>query len=239
MKIMSESLDTVGVLARSVADCALLTEAVTGHSFGNVEAALARPLRIGLCRSSAWDRREPEIDALFDAVCTAASRAGAILCDAELPDEFSTLEAAHAVVMNAESARALGWEMTTHRDRLSPTLRERMEWGLAQPAEAVWEARAKLRRLQDAFAAVMQDIDVLLTPSAPGEAPTGLAWTGGAAFNLIWTALHVPCVTIPAGTGPSNMPLGIQIVAAHRNDARCLQEASWLADGLDRSKPKG
>ena len=232
MKLMSESLDTVGVLARSVADCALLTEAVTDQSFGDVEAALARPLRIGLCRSPAWDRREPETDALFDAVATVAGRAGAILCDAELPDEFSTLEAAHAVVMNAESARALGWEMTTHRDRLSPTLRERMEWGLAQPAEAIWAARATMRQLTDAFAAFMQDIDVLLTPSAPGVAPIGLAWTGDAAFNLIWTALHVPCVTIPAGTGPAGMPLGIQIVAARQNDALCLQAASWLASRL-------
>ena len=78
----------------------------------------------------------------------------------------------------------------------------------------------------------MQDFDILLTPSAPGIAPSGLAWTGDAIFNLLWTALHVPCVTIPAGTGPEGMPLGIQVVATRNNDARCLQAALWLADRL-------
>ncbi len=53
--------------------------------------------------------------------------------------------------MQAESARALGWEMTTARERLSPVLRERMEWGLAQQAAALVEAQAVFRQLQAAF----------------------------------------------------------------------------------------
>lgn len=232
MKLMSESLDTVGVLARSVADCALLTEAVSGLSFGDVSAAPASPLRIGICRSPFWDRRDAETDALFNTVIAAASKAGATIRDAELPQAFAPLEPAHGVVMNVESARSLGWEMTTHRDHLSPELRERMEWGLAQPASALVAARKVMRQLQNAFDDFMQDFDVLLTPSAPGIAPSGLAWTGDAIFNLIWTALHVPCVTVPAGTDSGGMPLGIQIVAARNNDAGCLQAASWLADQL-------
>ena len=232
MKLMSESLDTVGVFARSVADCALLTEAVSGSVFGNVEAEPERKLRIGVCRSPMWDRREPETERVMEIAVAAATRAGAVVRDFELPPSFAPLEAAHTLVMNAESARALGWEMTSHRDQLSPTLRERMEWGLAQPAAALAEARTVFRDLQRGFDTIMDDLDVLLTPSAPGVAPTGLEWTGDASFNLLWSALHVPCVTVPCGTGPGGMPLGVQILAARNKDALCLTAASWMARQL-------
>jgi Asp-tRNA(Asn)/Glu-tRNA(Gln) amidotransferase A subunit family amidase len=232
MKLMSESLDTVGVLARSVADCALLTSAVTGLDLGNPDARSDRAPRIGVCRSPMWDRRKPETDALFDTVPGRLARAGAQLADFELPPEFAPLEAAHTVVMNAESARTLGWEMNTARDKLSPVLRERMEWGLAQPAAALIEARGVFRRLQDAFDGATGNFDILLTPSAPGVAPVGLEWTGDPAFNLLWTSLHVPCVTVPAGTGPGGLPLGVQIVARRGQDREALMWAAWIAAAL-------
>jgi Asp-tRNA(Asn)/Glu-tRNA(Gln) amidotransferase A subunit family amidase len=229
---MSESLDTVGVLARSVADCALLTGAVTGQDLGDPDSKPGGAPRIGVCRSPMWDRRQPETDVLFDAVPERLARAGAQVTDFELPAAFAPLEQAHTTLMNAESARALGWEMTTARDKLSPVLRERMEWGLAQPAAAVIEARAVFRRLQDAFDGAMGDLDVLLTPSAPGVAPVGLEWTGDPAFNLLWTSLHVPCVTVPAGTGPGGMPLGVQVVARRGQDRQALMWAAWVAAAL-------
>ena len=232
MKLMSESLDTVGVLARSVADCALLTGAVSGLDLGDPDAKPGRAPRIGVCRSPMWDRRQPETEALFSVVPEQLGRAGAQLIAFELPDEFAPLEGAHTTVMNAESARALGWEMNGARDKLSPVLRERMEWGLAQPAAALHEARGVFRHLQDAFDDAMGDLDLLLTPSAPGVAPVGLQWTGDPAFNLLWTSLHVPCVTVPAGTGPGGMPLGVQVVAKRGRDRDALMWAAWVAAAL-------
>ena len=134
--------------------------------------------------------------------------------------------------MNHESARAMGWEMCTARDRLSPALRERLEWGLAQPEAAVIESLALFRFLQDHFEEMLDGLDILVTPAAPGEAPVGLAWTGDAAFNLIWTSLHVPCVTVPAGVGPNHMPLGVQIVAPRGRDREALAWAAWVASAL-------
>ncbi|MDT7953140.1 MAG: amidase [Acetobacteraceae bacterium] len=234
MKLMSESLDTVGVFARSVADCALLTTAVSGLAVGDVDAEPERALRVGVCRSPMWDRRAPETEGVMETAIAAVKRSGAALLDLELPAMFEPLEAAHTVVMNAESARALGWEMTVHRDQLSPPLRERMEWGLARSAAELEDSRIVMRELQLAFDALMADVDVLITPSAAGAAPRGLEWTGDPAFNLLWTALHVPCVTIPCGVGPGAMPLGIQLVAARNRDALCLRAASWLSRQLDR-----
>ncbi len=232
MKLMSDRLDTVGVMARSVADCALLAGVVSGRDLGDPEAWPSSSPRIGLCRSPVWDRAAPETVALFEGMAGPLARAGASVRDFDLPPEFDALEAAHAVIMNHESARAMGWEMCTARDRLSPALRERLEWGLAQPEAAVIESRALFRFLQDRFEDMLDGLDILVTPAAPGEAPVGLAWTGDAAFNFIWTSLHVPCVTVPAGVGPNGMPLGVQVVAPRGRDREALAWAAWVAAAL-------
>ena len=78
----------------------------------------------------------------------------------------------------------------------------------------------------------MGDLDILLTPSAPGEAPEGLDWTGDPAFNFIWTSLHVPCVTVPAGMGRNGLPLGIQIVGRRGEDRAVLAWAQWVAAAI-------
>ncbi len=54
MKLMSASLDTVGVMARTVADCALLASSVSGRDLGDPDHATGRAPRIGLCRSPSW-----------------------------------------------------------------------------------------------------------------------------------------------------------------------------------------
>ncbi len=229
MKVMSQSLDTIGTMARSVADCALLAGVAGGVDLGDPDRKPDRAPRIGICRSSSWKHAAAETEALFDRIAAPLARAGATLVDCELPAAFDALETAHPIVMNGESARSMGWEMANHRNGLSDGLRERLEWGLAQGAPALAEAQAVFRRLQDAFPAAMGACDILLTPSAPGEAPDGLEWTGDPAFNYIWTALHVPCVTVPAGQGPTGMPLGVQIVGRAGEDRAVLAWAHWVA----------
>ena len=229
MKLMSENLDTVGVMARSVADCALFAGAVAGRDLGDPDAGPERAPRIGICRSPAWDKALPETQALLGRVASALARAGASVVDRELSPDVAAIEAAHPIVVNHESARALGWELANARDQISEGLRERLEFGLSRTEAAVAEAHAVFGSAQRAFPADMEDLDALVTPSAPGEAPAGLEWTGDPAFNLIWTALHVPCVTVPAGVGPGGLPLGIQIVTRLGEDRQALAWAQWVA----------
>ncbi len=229
MKLMSHSLDTIGVMARSVADCALFAGAVGQCDLGDPDRRPERAPRIGICRSPVWDKAAPETQSLLGRVATALATAGASVVDRELPERYRALDTAQPLVMQAESAASMGWELLQARDLISPVLLERLEWGLTQGGEKLADALRIFTELQDGFPAVLQDLDVLVTPSAPGEAPDGLEWTGDPAFNAYWTALHVPCITVPAGQGPNAMPLGIQVVGRRGEDRQTLAWAQWVA----------
>ena len=85
---------------------------------------------------------------------------------------------------------------------------------------------------QRALASLFESCDVLLTPSTSGEAPADLISVSSSAFNRTWTLMHVPCVTIPAYRGPNGMPVGVQIVGPIGSDARTMSAAQAIADVL-------
>lgn len=227
MKVMSESLDTIGVMARDVADCAVAMAALTGLDHGDPVAKPGRPPRLALILEPAAEAA-PETLALIDRAADACRRAGAVVEAVRLPEVVLAGYAAHPTVMNMESAEALGWELAHARAQISPTLRDRMDEGRAQPAAALIAGRQAFAAARVAFPAAIAGYDAVLTASAPGEAPEGLGWTGDPAFNLLWTLLHGPCVTVPAGTGPKGLPLGLQIVGRIGEDREALAWAEWV-----------
>ena len=77
------------------------------------------------------------------------------------------------------------------------------------------------------------DIDIILAPAAPGEAPEGLAATGDPLYNRVWTLLQVPCVSVPFGTGPKGLPLSVQLVGRHGDDEKLLAAAHWAQRCLE------
>jgi Asp-tRNA(Asn)/Glu-tRNA(Gln) amidotransferase A subunit family amidase len=232
MKIMADSLDTMGVMARTVADCALFAGALTGRDMGDPGKATGAAPRVGLCRSPSWPGAAPETVALMERAASALAKAGATVSERELPAPYAALEQAHPAIMNIESARSIGWELTTQHALVSPVLRERLEPALAEPPEVLDQALATARGCIEAFPSVLEGLDVLITPSAPGEAPEGIEWTGDPSFNYIWTTLRVPCVTVPVGTGPKGLPLGIQIVGRAGDDRAVLAWAAWVQNAL-------
>jgi amidase len=228
MTVMSEELDTIGAIARSVADCALLVSVLTGIDLGDPERKLSRAPRLLLCIGPAAAMAQPETLALMEGVAEAARRNGAEVVAREMPPEVAAAHKAHPIVMNGEGAQALAWEVANHPTQLSEVLRTRLIEARARPAEVLAAARAAFRTARAAFPSVIEGFDAILTPSTSGEPPEGLGWTGDPAFNSLWTALHLPCVTVPAGTGPRGLPLGVQLVGHHGGDRDLLSWAEWV-----------
>ncbi len=232
MKVISESLDTIGAIARSVADCALLVRAVTRLDLGDPESRLDHAPRLAVTIGPDAATARPETVKLIERAARAAAHAGATVRALSLPVEADTAFARHPTVMFSEAAEALAWEMDHAGDELSPALREKLTAARALPPDALPEARASFVDARRAFVDIFVAHDAIITASAPGEAPHGLAFTGDPAFNQLWTALHGPCVTVPVGEGPNGLPLGVQIVAAPGRDAQALAIAAWLQDAM-------
>ena len=74
-------------------------------------------------------------------------------------------------------------------------------------------------------------LDGLLTPSAPGEAPS-IETTGDSIFNRVWTSLGVPTIHLPVTLGPSGLPVGVQLVGQSLCDQRLLAAAAVVEDSF-------
>src|SRR5438132_1550434 len=175
-----------------------------------IDHGVAAP-RIGLCRTPAWDEAEPATHRLIESTAAQLSAAGAVVREVSFAPQFATILEHHRRIFSFEAARNYAYEYEQHHEQVSQVLRDTLltpgrELPLAAYVEAIETAEAFRRHLDDIF----RDVDVLLTPSAAGEAPLGLGSTGDPSFNSIWTLAWTPCVTLPAGHGPSGLPLGIQ-----------------------------
>jgi len=226
----ADSLDTVGVYGRSVEDVAFFLEALTGRS--DLQGNVDRP-RIGACRTWEWELVEAPMAGAFE---VAAKKLGAT--QFRLPDSFRGLRDAHGVIIRYEGARSLADEYRRFAALLDPALRRRCDEGYATDAARYRDALLYALRCRCALGDAFGDLDVLIAPAATGEAPEGLGSTGNVAMNVVWTLLHVPCVSVPMGTGPNGLPLGLQVIGRIGDDARTLACAHRIHTLLEGMKPQ-
>jgi len=227
VKAISDSLDTVGVFARSVEDAALFAAALSRREALRIPRELRAP-RVGLCLTPQWPAAQPETQKLFEDIGGHLARSGARVTRVALPPEFDALADLHATIWDFEIARCLADEHLRHRDRLREPLRGQLARGWAVSADAYDAAQRTVRSCRHKLADALRDCDALVVPAAPGEAPAGLGSTGDSVFNRMWTLLHAPCVCVPVGRGPLGLPLAVQVVGRIGEDARALACAHWI-----------
>ena len=161
--------------------------------------------------------------------------AGAKLTDTAFPPECAAADEIQRVLGAFEGLRNHMPELWRHEALLSPRLREE-KIALGRKL-ALDEFRAACRAADKARAAAREwagGFDAILTLPAPGQAPRGLADTGSAVFNAPWTQFAMPCLTLPAGKGPDELPVGIQLVGRRHDDMRVLEVGLWVERKLAR-----
>ena len=226
---LAPSLDTLGFFVRAVADIPWIAAALSRAARPAAIVELARPPRLGLCRTDQWPRAEKTTQRLIEDAAAQLGRAGAPVRDV---DAFAGLAAAQAVIMAAEAAQVFREERQRNDARLSPTFRAFLEDGERCTPERLREAQEIADRGRGELQDVFGRFDALLTPAALGEAPLGLQSTGDPAFCRAWTLLGCPCVSLPVFKGPSGLPVGLQIVGMRNDDARLLAIAQWVEKRL-------
>ncbi len=232
LKFAAESLDTIGLIARSLDDIALITSVLLGGSPGAPAALTAAP-RIGLCRTPLWDTAQPETRHAVEDAAMRLARAGARLRDVTLPDDFAALKtAARETINNYERSKSMAAEWASHRDLISAKLARCIELGMDMPYDEYLDAVRLGESCRARLPAVLEGFDVLLVPCVNGEAPEGLNSTGDPGFQAIWTILHAPTMSLPTHLGPNGLPVGIQLIARCHDDQRLFACARWAWERL-------
>ncbi len=235
VKMISDSLDTIGVLARSVPDAALFVAALTDRRELVSDGPTTDVPRIGMCRTYEWDRAQPETVAVFESAGAGLRAAGASVRDVTLPSPFAGLAAAQTTIMVSEVAKSLAHENLVHRKELSADMTKMIDVGLAVSPQQYDAARSLTRACRAMLPEIFNGFDVLVAPSTVGEAPAGIA-TGDPLFNRMWTLLHVPVVHVPVAHGPHGLPVGVSVVGMVGADRATLRAAEWIHAQLGGSE---
>lgn len=233
VKTFSWHLDTIGLFAPHVADCAFVLAAITGREVRVDTKNFGAP-RIGFARTHRWEEASADTRSALESLARRATARGAMVIDVSLPSLFAEAADAHRIINDFEGAESLAWEYDTHGASLAPELRQALDHGRHLSTTAYDAARSTAHAARRKFADLFQDVDVLMTPSAPGAAPEGLGATGNPKFNALWTLLGVPAVNVPGLRDGAGMPLGVQIVAPFGKDRTALAAADWLERTIDR-----
>jgi Asp-tRNA(Asn)/Glu-tRNA(Gln) amidotransferase A subunit family amidase len=225
------TLDTIGLLARSVADIGCLYGVLNGIG-GVPPKADVSGLRIGLCRTNQWHEAAPETVTAIERALNSLVTAGAKVSDVTLPPVFKGIEDTFGVISTTEASRALAEEARDHHDKLNFWIKDGLAAAARHGADGYERAQRHAVECQRALAAVFERCDAILTPSTIGEAPADLVSVSSSVFNRMWTLMHVPCLTIPAYRGPSGMPVGVQVVGPVGSDLKTMGVAQAIADAL-------
>lgn len=228
VKPLAPSLDTIGAFARSVEDADLIGRVLWGESTSVPELVSERPRRVGYCRTESWDQAEAGVEQALDRVAAALRAAGVEVIDLELPQACRGLVEAQQIIQPFETRLSLAADWRDHGDRMSAQLRSQIERGAAISAERYEAALHHGAAARTAIESVFDRVDLILAPSARGEAPFSLETTGDPIFNRAWTLLHLPCITLPVMDGPHALPLGAQLIGRHKRDHELLARARWI-----------
>ena len=176
------------------------------------------------------------MNAAVETAARAAEKAGARVSEVRLPAILGEAYELHRPIQSYEAARSLAFEYDRHGDRAA---RQHPRDG----RERNGDRRRQLRRRAAARAAerrvathdLFADFDVILSPSAPGAAPEGLASTGTSTFNRLWTLMGTPCVNVPGLKDVSGLPLGVQAIGRFGSDRATLEAALFLEGAIKHS----
>lgn len=232
VKVVSDTLDEVGLFAASVDDAALLASVLAQRPEWAALAGAGRDgpaPRVGWHLTSQAQRAEPAMRQAVERAAERAWQAGAQRAQARWPERFAGLFDAQRTIQWAEMARSLAPEFAYRREQLASQTEQAIAEAQAFPAErypqALLLAKQCREQLEDAF----NGADLILTASAPGEAPPGLQSTGDPLFNRPWQLLGCPMISLPLARGLQGLPLGVCAVARPGDDGRLFAWSAWLS----------
>ena len=222
---LSVSLDEIGVLARSVADCAAVFEAIRDAGSGTVGSRARALVRARVGVVTRLDVA-PEIASAIARAAEALGAAACILADCDLAGiDLARVRRAGLLIAEAEGARVHARLLSDPASGISRSLREALGYGAAQPAGKIARARECLRDTSERLDRMFTSVDLLVLPTTPQTAFafTSPAPSNQADFTALANAGGMPALSLAAGLSSEGLPLGVQLVGARGADELVLE----------------
>jgi aspartyl-tRNA(Asn)/glutamyl-tRNA(Gln) amidotransferase subunit A len=244
---LSQSLDTVGPLARTVEDCAVLLTLMAGvdpedptavsgpvPDYAAATTQSIKDLTIGVPTSFYVDDLEAEVAAALDATIAVFKREGANIVAIELPDQRQLAAASQLVLAVEAAAFHKRWMIERPQDYGAQVLM-RLQNGLAIPAVSYLEAMRWRGPALAAHLAAVKGVDAVIAPVSPVPAPTIAESDVGNApdaeaviqrltrFTRPINYLGLPSISIPSGFTRRGLPVGMQLVGRSFDEATLLR----------------
>ena len=248
---VSQNLDHVGPMARSVEDLALLWTLVEARLRPARAAPLARwseaiiagdwfgrdrPPRLAVIEEYFHENSEPAALAAFKSCIERLADAGAAIERLALPASFAGMHASHHLVMAVEAAAVHRADFAARPDTYRPLLSGLIEKGLSVAAVDYRAARLHQQRFSDDLAAALDSPvgpDIVVTPATVASAPPlSERTTGDPQFNSVWSFSGLPTCGVPACLGEDGLPLSLQLGAGRESPA-LFQAAAWCEAALE------
>ncbi len=244
---LSQSLDTVGPLARTAEDCALLLGLMAGADADDPTAASVplpdymaatresiKGLKIGVPTAFYVDDLDSEVARILDETMTVLKREGAEVVQVELPDQRQLTAACQLVLAVEAAAFHKRWMIERPQD-YGPQVLMRLQNGLAIPGVSYLEALRWRGPALAAYLAAVAGVDAVIAPVAPVAAPTLAESDVGNSpdaeaviqrltrFTRPINYLGLPSLAIPSGFTKSGLPVGMQLIGRSFDEAMLLR----------------
>src|SRR5437016_442984 len=244
---LSQSLDTIGPLARTVEDCALLLGLMAGADpedptaiagpVPDYMAAAREPIKgltIGVPTAFYVDDLDPEVARILDETVAVLKREGADIVQVELPDQRQLTAACQLVIAVEAAAFHKRWLIERPQD-YGPQVLMRLQNGLAIPGVSYLEAMRWRGPALSAHIAATADVDAVIAPVAPVAAPTIVESDVGNSpdaesviqrltrFTRPINYLGLPSLALPAGFTAKGLPVAMQLIGRSFDEATLLQ----------------
>jgi aspartyl-tRNA(Asn)/glutamyl-tRNA(Gln) amidotransferase subunit A len=223
------SLDHVGPMIRTARDAALLHGVLAGDPVRNFPV---KSLRVGLARSPYWEQIDGEVATALDTAINTMKPLVAKILDAKLPvlrlHADTPLPAAYSTVIFAEAFSFHRELLAQHPERYHAGTKTTIELGKPISAADYILAWREMQKLRTTAAEILfKEVDVLITPTAPGPA-FKLASNPSLIFlrnTAPWDLYGLPTISIPCGFSKNGLPIGMQITGAPDRDSTVLSLA--------------
>ena len=210
-------------MSRSVEDISLFRSILLEEKNIILKNIDLKTIKIGFVRTPNWEDTDDETKNNLEDLFNNFQSDKINIIELNLDDIINASNKLHIDISGYEFKRSISFERFNHYDQLSEILKNgRLNDGYNVTNDLYRKALKELNILKNKMDLIFDDFDLIITPSAPGEALKGLDYTGSAIFNTAWSLIGNPCLTLPLFKGKNGLPIGCQLVTKVGNDNQLL-----------------